>query len=319
MGEVRGSYTERRLGAAGRVRELSTLLRDQRRNVAGRVSRTVAELERSRAEMERALGKPIEDLDMLVIGPGQQLLEMAYFGRTNRVTGIDLDVIPQRFSWAAYAQMLRRNGGIRALKTVGRKLAGVDRAVRRELYRQTGTRHAPHLDLIAMDATAMTFPDASFDCVFSHSCFEHLAEPEAVIDHLARVLRPGGLAHIEVHLYTSDSGCHDVRIFAGRRSSIPPWSHLRPEHAGRVQPNSYLNRIRLDDWRDMFSRRLPATTFSYREDGTPSRRSELAALRDAGELDAFRDEELLTVDLVAEWRKPREPEPTPSGAESRRE
>lgn len=91
---------------------------------------------------------------------------------------------------------------VRTLKTKGRKAMGYDRSLHREVERQG----------LTIDAVAMTFPDGSFDCVFSHSGFEYL--------------------------YTSDSGCHDIRIFSGRRESMPPWAHLRPQDRHLVQPNS---------------------------------------------------------------------------------
>lgn len=39
----------------------------------------------------------------------------------------------------------------------------------------------------------LPFPDAFFDAVFSHALFEHLSEPAAALQELARVLRPGGI------------------------------------------------------------------------------------------------------------------------------
>ncbi len=304
MPETSGSYADRRLGAIGRARELSVLWLDQRKDVPGRARTLLAELQASTAEMEAALGSALAAKDILVVGPGQQLLEMAYFGVRNQVTGIDLDVIPQHPSALEYLHMLRSNGGIRTLKTVGRKLTGFDQTFRRELERQAGAAMPRDLPVVAMDAGAMTFADQSFDCVFSHSCFEHLTDPEAVMRQIGRVLRPGGLAYISVHLFTSDSGCHDVRIFANRREAIPPWSQLRPQFKDRVQPNSYLNEIRLDRWRALFTSRWPGVAFRFRPDQDPARVRQLHELRAAGELGEYADEELLNIDLVAEWVKP---------------
>lgn len=300
------SYTDRQLGMLGRTRELFNLWQSKRQDVPGQAREMLAELESSQSEMEHALGGRIQDKEMLIIGPGQQLVEMSFFARHNSVTGIDLDVIPQHPSVREYLRIFRNNGSIRTLKTMARKAMGYDRALRREAER-AGLTVDSDPAIVAMDAAAMTFPDDSFDCVFSTSCFEHLSEPGDVIRQVARVLRPGGLAHVDVHLYTSDSGCHDVRIFGGRRDSIPPWSHLRPQYRSLVQPNSYLNEIRLVQWRELFSRHWPGVTFRLRPERDPAIRSALAPLQADGELEEYEDEELLSTYLVAEWVKPARP------------
>lgn len=42
----------------------------------------------------------------------------------------------------------------------------------------------------------LPFPDSSFDVVFSHAIFEHLAFPDTALNEVSRVLTPGGIAAI---------------------------------------------------------------------------------------------------------------------------
>ena len=78
-----------------------------------------------------------------------------------------------------------------------------------------------------MDATRMTFPDNTFDFVYSFNTFEHLPEPRPVLRDLRRVVKPGGVVFTHLHLFTCDSGFHDLRIIAGAREGIAHWAHLR--------------------------------------------------------------------------------------------
>jgi SAM-dependent methyltransferase len=154
-----------------------------------------------------------------------------------------------------------------------------------------------------MNAEKMEFSNATFDFVFSYSTFEHLSDPVTVIDQINRVLRPDGVAHITLNLYTSDSGCHDPRISSGRREEVPLWSHLRPEHHKKVHSNAYLNKIRLADWRDLFLSKMPNASLRAIQDKNQNLPVELANLRRVGELAGYTDEELLSSDLVAVWKR----------------
>ena len=298
------SYVATRLGPWGRLDEARNLYLVHKLDVRKNVGRLLEEAAFFRGEIEGLRGEPMSGLEILEIGPGQQFVELVYFGIDNDVTGIDTDLLAARQGFVTTVQMLRRNGLLRTAKTTLRKIIGVDRNTRRELALQLGVGKLPSPKLYQMDAGNTTFPNESFDVIYSRAVFEHLTDPATVIAEIHRILRPGGVMFIRLHLYTSDSGIHDTRIFANRRDHLPFWSHLRPEHALKVRPNSFLNGIRLRDWTELFTCQMPSCRVTARCDAPDSERRELAKLRQANELGEYSDEELLspTVDIV--WRKP---------------
>jgi ubiquinone/menaquinone biosynthesis C-methylase UbiE len=91
---------------------------------------------------------------------------------------------PQRF-----LDLLPASGG-RALDvgSGGRKLPGV---VSVEYV------HAPGADLRA-DGAHLPFPDATFAVALSQAVLEHVPDPQAHVDELYRVLKPGGLLWLEL-------------------------------------------------------------------------------------------------------------------------
>lgn len=56
----------------------------------------------------------------------------------------------------------------------------------------------PTVDVVA-PATALPFPDDSFDCAVCSQVLEHVPQPELVVAELHRVLRPGGVALVSTH------------------------------------------------------------------------------------------------------------------------
>jgi SAM-dependent methyltransferase len=59
----------------------------------------------------------------------------------------------------------------------------------------------------AGDATAMPFPDGSFDRVIAAEVLEHVPADQAAMNELARVLRPGGLAAVTVPAWLPERIC----------------------------------------------------------------------------------------------------------------
>jgi SAM-dependent methyltransferase len=57
------------------------------------------------------------------------------------------------------------------------------------------------------DATALPFPDGSFDRIIAAEVLEHIADDEAAITELARVLRPGGTMAVTVPAWLAERVC----------------------------------------------------------------------------------------------------------------
>ena len=246
------------------IGEAIQLYRIKTNDISGQALGTVKYLQRVESVVCELTGLALEGQRVLNIGCGQVPREVMCLGMKNRVTAIDLDVIPQGFDIPAYWKMLRRNGTMRTLKTVARKALGVDRQYVRHLKRHLGTDRPPQAKFLQMNAENMTFQDGIFDFIYSFSVFEHLPDPKKVIDEAVRVMQPGAVSYISLHLYASEGGCHDMRIFAKRREMIPYWAQLRPEHRDKVQPNAYMNEIRIGKWREMFREKMPGCFFSVR-------------------------------------------------------
>lgn len=245
------------------------------------------------------VGAPLADGDILEIGPGQKLGMMRCLGTDNRVIGIDTDVIPQ--SAADYLRLVRQNAPLRAAKTLGRKALGIDRRFVSALYTALGAdRTTGRLDVRTMSATDLQLDDDSFDLVHSFSVFEHIDDPAAALREIERVVRPGGMAYISVHIFTSHCGIHDPRMLGEPIPQPPLWPHLRPAHIDSAHRSCYLNEVTLDEWCELFTSTLPGVElirFKHRPLVEP-----LAELRAAGELADYSDDDLLTLNLVAVWR-----------------
>src|ERR1051325_5797926 len=223
------SYTSHaRKGALSEMLELARGSEDQHRKVKSNTFKQLEECRRAERLYAEVMGQPLEGKDVLEIGTGQILAASRFFAVKNRATATDLDVVALGWNVPAYVAMLRQNGLKRVIKTIGRKTLQIDSRYVRELEHQIGARPRPRFQ--QMDATKMPFPDGSFDFIFSFNVFEHLPEPATVLAECKRVLRPGGCVFTHLHLYSCDSGCHDLSINRGEHDNVPYWPHLRPQH-----------------------------------------------------------------------------------------
>lgn len=63
---------------------------------------------------------------------------------------------------------------------------------------QYGKKRYPSLKFMVADAHSLPFPDDSFDVIVCTEVLEHVLKPEQVISEIKRVLRPNGIAIVEM-------------------------------------------------------------------------------------------------------------------------
>lgn len=204
----------------------------------------------------RLMHRPLPALRVLDLGCGSNApMTLLLHASGCQVTGVDatlghrwgLGVRPAR-----YASYLREAGAAKTL----RKLAGelvFDRVYYQTLSDATGLRLTEDgLDLRAMDVQAPELPPQTYDVIHSNATWEHIKDVRAANRTIAHALRPGGVAYIEIHLFPSLSGGHDLPwITPGRTvlGDVRPWQHLR---TGDWQAPVFLNRLRERDYRQAF-------------------------------------------------------------------
>ncbi len=121
-------------------------------------------------------------------------------------------------------------------------------------------------DFLQADAHELPFRDGWFHVVVSFNAFEHIPEPAAALDEIARVLAPGGVAFLTFDpVWTADSGGHFSHY-------VPePWAHLvmdtesyrgrmRAAGAGDAELAEFpeaMNRRRVAEYEALFGAHLP--------------------------------------------------------------
>jgi SAM-dependent methyltransferase len=119
--------------------------------------------------------------------------------------------------------------------------------------------HYPFTDVVSLHAR-LPYRDDVFDAVISKATFEHLARPWETADEVYRVLKPGGLVHVDTafmqplhgdpqHFFnmTLDGVREIFRRFAPRRCGVKPYQ--TPAYALRMQIGALLEHVRSDAWR----------------------------------------------------------------------
>jgi SAM-dependent methyltransferase len=256
--------------------------------------------------MADCLGHSIRGLRILEIGPGQGMERAYYFGRSNEVVALDLDVIPYGFDPKGYWHMWRNNGLGRVAKTIGRSLI-IGRANRAAWMKTIGVDRLQPPKFIHGDICSDVPEHSAFNVVMTWSVFEHLPDPRQALENVIAALKPGGIFYISLHLFTSNNGHHDIRAFTGREDELPLWAHLRPEQKHHIDPSSYLNEWRLSQWRSLLAELAPGHREILEKFEHESRYGSQLTGQLAAELRDYTHEELLTVNAVYIWRKPTEP------------
>ena len=179
---------------------------------------------------------------------------MLHSGGT-KVTGIDQHI---GYRWGLgfkldrYFRYIKEAGLFKTLRKVAGEIV-YDRHYYRIMQNECGyplTEDA--LDLRTQKIEELPFADSCFEIVHSNATWEHIADVNLANREITRVLVPGGIAYIEIHLFPSLSGGHDLEwIVPGKEDlDVPyPWRHLRDSS---WEEPVYLNRLRERNYRESF-------------------------------------------------------------------
>ena len=100
------------------------------------------------------------------------------------------------------------------------------------------------------DGKLLPFASGQFDCIWSHTAFEHLRYPKVTVMECFRVLRPGGrmVAHVDLgdHSYYGCETPPPLKLFECLRYPEWLWTLMKWNRS------SYVNRLRKSEWKRLF-------------------------------------------------------------------
>jgi hypothetical protein len=213
-----------------------------------------------------------------------------------------------------FARIVKANGPERAVKSTLRSLL-LDSRERRGIERRLGESFDLRElagRLIVADATEpeawRRFEGSTFDLIISEDVFEHI--PAQRIPPLCQIMAEhmyeDSLALIRPFVFSGISGGHLVEWFAEdvhrvRRRRAAAWEHLR---AKRYRPNTYLNELRLADYRRLFAEDFDILSEEFLQNDL-GRQYLTPEIRE--ELKGYTDEELFANNVLFVLRKKRAP------------
>jgi len=206
-------------------------------------------------EMKTEFNFELKNKKILDIGCGQRYPYTYLLSKHNNVIGIDLDVILIRHDYRNYKAIMTKNGFNRFFKTLLRSLL-FDRQYFKELSRLSDMSKISQIVIKHMNAEDLKFKDNTFDFVLSILSFEHFKNVEKCAKEVKRVLKRGGKFYISVDIYSKLHGGHEI-------NPKQPWNHLLNKN---FRPNVYLNKLRMEEYKAIFSRHFEKIQFICKED-----------------------------------------------------
>jgi phosphatidylethanolamine/phosphatidyl-N-methylethanolamine N-methyltransferase len=107
----------------------------------------------------------------------------------------------------------------------GQRVVGIDLAepMLRRAQMKAGRGIGPVDGLCVMDAARLAFPDASFDAAVAPYVLSVVPDPAAMLNEIARVVKPGGDVVLVNHFGAERGAVASVEAWLGRRAASLGW------------------------------------------------------------------------------------------------